>query len=313
MNTLALTPDSTGAQPPKTQATDVDATNFMAEVMDASADRIVIVDFWAPWCGPCKQLAPALEKTVAQTKGAAKLVKINIDTSPEIAQQLRVQSIPAVFAFFNKKLLDGFMGALPESQINAWLGELIKATGVKPQTDGTDDFTGALKQAASFVEAGDIATAHAIYADILGEQRDNVEAFAGLLRCLIALGDHETAMDILAKAPASMADHKALASIRTALELAAQAKDTSGDGAALHARLVANENDHQARFDLALAAYGANKPEEALTHLLEIVRRDRQWNEQAARVQLVKIFEALGGDHPLTVEARKQLSTILFS
>ena len=295
-----------------TQAIDVDTTNFVTEVMEASLTQIVVVDFWAPWCGPCKQLAPALEKAVADTKGIAKIVKINIDKCPQIAQQLRVQSIPAVFAFFNKQIVDGFMGAIPGSQIKMWLDELIKATGAQGPA-GVEDFTSALKQANEFLTAGNIDTAYAIFTDVLSEQPDNVEAFAGMLRALIAKGEHDAATDILAKAPADMADHKLLAGVRTSLDLAAQAKSSGNDLGALEKAIAANENDHQARFDLALALYGTGRTEDSLDQLLEIVRRDRKWNEEGARTQIVKILEALGFDHPLAVSTRKHLSSILFS
>jgi len=292
---------------------DVDAANFVSEVMDASLTRIVLINFWSPRSDPRDNMAPILEKAVAPTKGAAKLVQINVDKCPQIAQQMRIESVPTVFAFFNKKLIDGFAGVQPDSQIKIWLAELIKTTGAKPQADNGEGLTTALKQAADLLLAGDIATAHSIYADILAENRSNIEAFAGLLKCLIAMGDHASALDILSKAPAEMADHKALTSVRTSLELTAQAQNTVTSVEALEAKLKANENDHQARFDLALALYGAGKTSETIACLLEIVRRDRKWNDEAARKQLVKLFEALGGDHPQTIDARKQLSILLFS
>ena len=312
MNSLSSQPIPVEQPKTATRSVEVDTKNFVIEVMEASHTQLVIVDFWAPWCGPCKQLAPALEKAVSETNEKAKLVKINIDTCPQIAQQLRVQSIPAVFAFFNKQIVDGFMGAIPEQQIKMWLAELIKATGATGP-NVAEDFTSALKQANEFLDAGTIDTARAIFEDVLGEQPDNLDAFAGLLRAYIAKGEHDKAMDRLAAAPAEIADHKALAGVRIALELAEQAKSGTSDVSKLEAALKADENNHQARFDLALALYADNKTQEALTQLMDIVRRDRKWNEEAARKQLVKILETLGFDHPLAVDTRKHLSSILFS
>lgn len=284
--------------------------NFMAEVIDGSRQRPVIVDFWAPWCGPCKQLVPLLEKLVRAQKGAVTLAKINIDTNPEIAQQMRVQSVPAVFAFFQGQPVDGFMGALPESQLKAWLDKLLKATGAAAPGAGLDT---ALKQAEEFLASGDAATAQSIYADILDMEPTHAVAYAGVLRCLMAQGNATQARALLAQAPEAMAKDKAFAPIRTALELADQAQAAAGSLDAMQAKLQKDPNDHQARFDLAMAHYAAGQNEEAVEALLDIVRRNRAWNEEAARKQLVKLFEAFGPTHPLTIASRKRLSSILFA
>jgi putative thioredoxin len=276
---------------------DVDLTSFMKEVVEVSKRIPVIVDFWATWCGPCKQLTPVLEKLVRGAKGAVRLAKIDIDRNPEIAQQMGVQSVPAVFAFFQGRPVDGFMGALPEAQVKSWLDRLVAATGAAPVAE--DGFNAAM--------------AEAVYADILDAEPANADAFAGSLRCLMLSGKTGEAKAMLAAALPEMAKNKALDSVRAAIELAEQAAGTAGAAAELEAKLAQNPADHQARFDLALACYATGRKEEAVDHLLDIVRRDRKWNEEAARKQLVKFFEALGPADPLTVSARKRLSSILFA
>ena len=291
---------------------DVSLATFMAEVIDASNEHPVIVDFWAPWCGPCKQLGPLLEKLVRGYKGAVRLAKIDIDKNPQIAQQMQVQSIPAVFAFFRGQPVDGFMGALPESQLKAWIDSIIKATGAKAgETEG--GLETALKQAAELLSGGDVATAQAIYADILDMEPMNIAAYAGSLRCLLAQGLAAQARALLMQAPAEIAKDKAFDPVRAALELDEQAQKAAGSLAAFQARLQENPNDHQARFDLALAHYAAGAREAAVDELLDIVKRQRSWNDDAARKQLVKLFEAFGATDPLTIAARKRLSSLLFS
>ncbi len=291
---------------------DVSLQTFMKDVIEASRTSLVVVDFWAPWCGPCKQLGPALEKVVKSYKGAVRLAKIDIDKNPQIAQQMRVQSIPAVFAFFQGQPVDGFMGALPESQIKAWIDKLVKALG-KAIQGGPENYDAALKQAAELLASGDSETAEAIYADILAEDHENAAAYAGVLRCFLARGETDKAREGLANAPEVMAKDKAFDSIRTSLELADQASEASGSLGELKAAVEKNPTDHQARFDLALAYFAAGEREAAVDELLEIVQRDRKWNDEAARKQLVKLFESFGHMDPLTVSARKRLSSILFA
>ncbi len=307
---LAATPDpgAAAADPVK----DVGLANFMAEVIEASRTQIVVVDFWAPWCGPCKQLTPVLEKIVRAHKGAVRLAKIDIDKNPEIAQQMQIQSIPAVFAFFRGQPIDGFMGALPEAQIKSWLDHLIKAAGGAKDPAPDAGFNTALEQAAGLLAQGESETAQAIYTDILAEEPTNTGAFAGLLRCLLAQKQISKAKEMLAAAPAELAKDKALDPVRTAIELAEQSGAT-GNAAELEAKLAQNPSDHQVRFDLALAHYAEGRKEQAVDQLLELVRRARAWNEEAARKQLVKLFEAMGPADPLTISARKRLSSVLFS
>ncbi len=291
---------------------DVTLATFVAEVIEASRERPVIVDFWATWCGPCKQLTPLLEKLVRSQKGAVQLAKIDIDKNPQIAQQMQVQSVPAVFAFFRGQPVDGFMGALPESQLKEWIDRLMKATGAPTGDPEAMGLETAFKQAADFMAMEDFFTAQAIYVDILDMEPNNVRAYAGLLRCLLAQKETDKARAMLEAAPAEVAKDKALDSVRTALELAAQSQQAVGSLGEFQAKLQQNADDHQARFDLAMAHYANGEREAAVEALLEIVQRNRGWNEEAARKQLVKFFEAFGYSDPLTVSARKRLSSLLF-
>ncbi|MCW2309831.1 thioredoxin [Rhodobium gokarnense] len=286
-------------------AKDTTTQTFMADVIEASAEVPVLVDFWAPWCGPCKQLAPALEKVVAETKGRVKLVKMNIDNHPEVAGQLGIQSIPAVIAFKDGKPLDGFMGALPESQIRQFVD---KIAGPAEET-GIDQ---ALEAAAAAREDKDWGGAAQLYAAVLQEESDNVVALAGLSQCYAATGDLERARQTLAMVPDSKAGDPAVASARAAVELAEQAEKL-GDPSELEERLSKDPDDHQARFDLALLLNAHNARSAAVDHLVQIVRRDRTWNEEAARKQLLQFFEAWGAKDPASAEGRRKLSAVLFS
>ena len=300
-----------GAFPETDCVRDVSLQTFVADVIEASKAQLVIVDFWATWCGPCKQLTPVLEKLVRSYKGAVRLAKIDIDRNPHIAQQMGVQSVPAVFAFIQGRPVDGFMGGVPESQVKAWLEGLVKSVGgVHAQGNG---LATALKQAEEYVAAKDFVTAQAIYADILDMEPANAPSYIGLMRCCVELGDLAKARQMFDQAPENVVKDKLLASVRSALELAEQAAAGAGAFAALTAQVQKNPADHQARFDLALACFGLGQREEAVEHLLEIVRSGKKWNDDAARKQLVKFFEAFGVMDPLTIAARKKLSSLLFS
>ncbi len=283
--------------------------SFEADVIEASMTVPVIVDFWAPWCGPCKQLGPLLEKAVTAARGAVRLVKINIDENQELALQLRVQSVPAVYAFHQGRPVDGFVGALPESQVTAFIDRLTQAAGTGR---GPDPLAEALEQAEKALADGQLGAASALYGQILQHDPENVAAIAGMLSCHLASGDAAGAKAMYDDLPEEMRAREEFTSIAAQLELQDQTADT-GDTAALRAQLAANENDHQARFDLAMALYAAGQPAEAAEELLEIVRRKRDWNEEAARKQLLKFFEAWGPTDPLTLETRRQLSSLLFS
>ncbi len=282
---------------------------FMADVIDASQEAPVIVDFWAPWCEPCKTLGPIIEKAVADAGGAVKLVKVDIDESKEIAAQMRIQSIPAVFAFVAGQPIDGFVGAQPESEIKNFIARVVAKAGGSIEPTPLES---AMEQAAA-AEAGDFATAGAIYAEILKHEPDNLQATARLARALVEQGQTDAAREILDAVPDDKREDSEIKSVTAMLELAAKASEAAGNAAALEAGVAADANDHQARFDLALAYYSSGRVEDAIDHLLTIVRKNRAWDDDAARKQLIEIFDALGAVDPLVDSSRRQLSTILFS
>lgn len=284
---------------------DATTQSFMKDVIEASKTQPVLVDFWAPWCGPCKQLTPILEKVVKAAKGKVKLVKMDIDKHPEIPGQMGIQSIPAVIAFSNGQPVDGFMGALPESQVVAFLERLTKG---KIEDEGAD----LMKAAEDALAAGSAAEAADIYAQILAEDSSNIAALAGLARCYIASGNLEQASKTLAMIPEAKQGDTAVAAARAALEIAEQAKSL-GPIDELQQKVTADPLDHQARFELAAALNVKGDRDAAADHLLAIVKRDRKWNEDGARKQLVTFFEAWGPTDPATLEGRKKLSSILFS
>ena len=286
---------------------DVSTADFMAEVVDASFETPVIVDFWAPWCGPCKQLGPILERVVRGANGAVRMVKLNIDDNPEIAQQMRIQSIPAVYAFKDGRPVDGFVGAVPESQIKAFVDRLGGGRG------GPSPIDEALAMAKEAVQAGDLAGAGGIYAQILQHEPEHPEAIGGLAKALIARGDLDKARQALDQAPKEIANHADITAARSALDLAEQARKTMGSAGKLRARIEQNPDDHDARLELATALFGSGDRETAIDELLTLFKRDREWNEQAARKQLVKFFEAMGPTDPLTVASRRRLSSMMFS
>jgi putative thioredoxin len=278
---------------------------FVKDVIEESRRQPVLVDFWAPWCGPCKQLTPVLEKAVKGAKGKAKLVKMNIDEHPSIPGQMGIQSIPAVIAFVNGQPVDGFLGALPEGQVTAFIERLIKDRVSGEEQD-------LLKQADAALAEGDAAGAADLYAQTLEKDSGNIPALAGLARCYVETGALDQAKQTLALVPEAKRNDPAVAAARAALELAEQAKAVGPIGE-LEQKVGANPLDHQARFDLALALNGKGDRTKALDHLLEIVRRDRKWNDDGARKQLVQLFDAWGPTDEATVEGRKRLSSILFA
>jgi len=306
---MTLFTSPAAAPPPADLIKDGTDRTFMQDVVEASRTTPVVVDFWAPWCGPCKQLGPAIEKVVAGARGAVKLVKINIDENPAIAGQLRVQSIPAVYAFFQGRPVDAFVGALPESQIKQWVDRLVQMAGGPP---GAEDIEAALAEAKSMLDGGDPQTAAEIYSQVLEVDPANGPAFAGMVRCLMAAGRLDDAKAMLADAPKEVAGHPDVVSVKASIELMGETK-AAGPVPELMERLARNPDDHQTRYDLAMALFAADKREAAVDELLEIIRRDRDWNEQAARKQLLKLFEAFGPTDKLTVQGRRRLSSILFS
>jgi putative thioredoxin len=278
--------------------------DFMRDVVDASREVPVLVDFWAPWCGPCRQLTPLLEKAVRAAKGAVKLVKMNIDEHPQIPGQMGVQSIPAVFAFQDGKPVDGFMGALPEARIKSFIARLIG--------DESADAAADLDAADEALAAGDANTAAQAFAEALQKDAENDRAAAGLAKCYIKTGDLTRAEQTLALVPPAKADSAAVASARASLELARKAAN-AGDAESLRAKLAANPNDSQSRFDLAVALNAKGDRQGALDELLTIIRKDRAFNDDAARKQLLQLFDAWGASDPATISGRQRLSSLLFA
>ncbi len=290
---------------------DVRAATFKADVLDASQKALVLVSFGTPRDSLCVQMTDTLEKIARASKGAIKLAKVDIDHDLAIAQQLGVRSAPSVFAFWQGRPVDGFAGSIPESQVQAWVDQLVKATGASGgEKAGLET---AFKQAEEALQGGDVVTASAIYGDILDMEPQNAKAYAGVISCLLKEGQNDKARAMLDAASAELAKDKALDSVRAALELAEQAAQGAGETEKLEAAIAKDPADHQARFDLALAYYGLGRKEEAVDLLLDIVRRARSWNDDAARKQLVKFFEAMGATDPLTISARKRLSSLLFA
>lgn len=287
-----------------------DEAHFHEDVLDASMQVPVIVDFWAPWCGPCKQLGPILEKAVAAARGAVRLVKIDVDRNQMLAGQLQIQSIPAVYAFFQGQPVDGFMGAQPESTVKGFVERLARQAGTT--AGGESPVEQALQQARAALDGGQHAAAEAIFSQVLRHDPKNREARGGVIRCKLAQGDTESARRMFDEVPEAERGEAVYGGIAAALELASQSAE-AGEVAELRQRVEANPADHQARFDLALALQAAGDREAAADELLEILRRERKWNDEAARKQLLTFFEAWGPSDPVTLSARRRLSSLLFA
>ncbi len=285
--------------------TDGTSASFAKDVIEGSRQALVLVDFWAAWCGPCKQLTPILEKVVTSYAGKVRLVKINTDEHPAIAGQLRIQSLPTVYAFRDGRPLDGFMGAQPESGVRSFIDRLLA-------DDAEADVASVIEAAEAALEEGDLQGAAEAFAAVLQEDQQNAQALAGLARCYLISGDLARAEQTLSLVPPDKQASAPVQSARAALELAKLA-GKADDSIELEKRVAADPADHQARFDLAIALAARGKKQSALDHLLDLVQRDRNWNEQAARKQLVQLFDAWGAKDECTIDGRRRLSSILFS
>lgn len=284
---------------------DVSEATFMTDVIDASRDVPVIVDFWAPWCGPCKTLGPALEAAVVAAKGKVRMAKVNVDENQQISAQLRIQSIPTVYAFWQGKPVDGFQGAIPGSEIKAFVDRLSELAG-----DG--GLADAIAAAEEMLTEGAAVDAADTFAAILGEEPENAAAYGGLVRAHIALGNLDQAEAFLTAAPAAIAKSVEIEAARAQLDLARQAQ-SAGPVGELQAAVAANPANHQARFDLALALHANGQVDEAVDELLDLFRRDREWNDGAAKAQLFTIFEALKPTDPIVLKGRRKLSSMIFA
>ncbi len=304
-NSTAAAQPSAPASAPADLLKDVTTASFRADVIAESAKQPVIVDFWAPWCGPCKQLTPILEAQVLAAKGGVKLAKMNIEDHPQIAGQLGIKSIPAIVVFQNGKPVDGFMGALPESEVKAFIARVAGAGAVDPLEEALDEAEG-------LEQAGDIEGAARLFAAVLGQKPQAIRAIAGLARHYLELNEVERASQLLASAPPAAEKDVAFASVKARLELAVQAASL-GDLAQLQAAVEANPQDMQARLDLAVALGAHDKRDEAADELVAMIRKDRKWNEEAARKQLLQFFEAWGHMDAATQSGRRKLSAVLFS
>lgn len=297
---LAQNPDTTF---------DVATPEFEERVIKASMSKPVLVDFWAPWCAPCKQLMPVLERAVNAAGGAILLAKVNLDENQELAQVLKIQSVPTVFGFFQGRPIDAFQGVLPESQIKSFIDKLLEVAR-QAQPDAID-IAEALKTAAEAMAAGDLQTAQAIYAQILQQDQKNAKAYVGLVRLFITAGEIEQATQMVENAPEDIVNNAAFSEAKTALELAEAA--SSFDIPALQSKVDKNPKDQSARIELAQGLFAAGHKQKGVNQLLTSIEMDRSWNEEQARKELLKFFEALGHADPLTIEARKKLSILLFS
>ncbi|MCV2887637.1 thioredoxin [Ruegeria aquimaris] len=298
-----------GAAPAADLIKDTNEASFMADVVEASQTVPVIVDFWAPWCGPCKTLGPALEAAVTAAKGAVKMVKINVDENQMIAGQMRIQSIPTVYAFHKGQPVDGFQGALPASEIKGFIDRVVAAAGGEAPGAALDE---AVTAAEEMLEQGAAADAAETFAAILGEEPDHAGAYGGLVRAHIAMGDLDQAEAILNGAPAEISTKPELEAAHAQLELARQAAN-AGPVAELAAAVEADPANHQARFDLAKALHAAGQTEQAVAELLDLFRRDREWNDGAAKTQLFTIFDALKPNDPIVLNGRRKLSSMIFA
>ena len=309
METIIGADGANGSGPQEELVKEVSQQDFAREVIEASVNTPIIVDFWAPWCGPCKQLGPMLEKAVAETAGAVRMVKVNVDENQQLAQQLRIMSIPTVYGFFQGQPVDGFQGAQPESAVKDFVKRLAEAAGA---SIGPSPIEQALDQAETLLRDGETGQAEALFSQVLQHEADNRRALAGLAGCLLAKGAADQAREFVDALDEETRGAPEFASVLAQLRLAETAA-RAGPIGELQAKVDANPKDHQARYDLAIALQAAGRDDEAAEQLLEIIRLERSWNEDAARKQLLTFFEAWGAGDPRTIEIRRRLSSLLFS
>jgi len=292
---------------------DVTIQNFETEVVESSKEKIVITLFFSEKSAASKQLLPILEKAASTSNDLIKLTKINVETNMQIAQQMHVESIPTVFAFWNGQPVDGFAGAISEQQFSSWISKVIKTTGIEDNKNKEENFEKAIEQANDFINQGKIEIAKSIFDDLSEEFPNKSEIISGQINCMIKLGELDNAENIIKNLSKELSNDAKIIAVKTALDLAKETSNTDFDVEKAKAELKSNPKDHQLRFDFAMYLYGKEDTENALNELLEIVKQDRKWKNDHARVQMLKIFEALGFSHDHTIEARKKLSAILYS
>lgn len=301
-----ITDGSVENQDPKPQ--DVSTESFMTDVIEASASAVILLDCWAPWCEPCKQFTPILEKAVRTSQGKVKLAKLNIDENKELAQKLNIQSIPAVFAFFNGQPVDGFSGAIPESEVMTFINKMADLT----KDSGADELKNALQQAETFLNENNPMEARRIYELILQTDPENSDSIAGLIRCYLAEDNLEEAKKIYESCTEELKKNSKVEESNSAIKLAEKGKEIADTIPGLESNLEKDPENHQKRFDLALAYYSAGRQAEAIQALLAIIQKEKNWNNDAAKKQLIEFFDGLGASHALSIEGRKKLSSILF-